>query len=127
MKIIKVIAAVLGFLGVSLGAFGAHALRDHLSAHEMTQVWQTAIQYHLIHAGLCFLLTRNAPDSDRRAKRIAFAWIIGIILFSGSLYGMALGGPKLLGPITPLGGLFLLYGWGCAAWDALRPTSASRP
>lgn len=124
MKKITLSAAILGFIGVAMGAFGAHALRDALATANMTQTWQTAVQYHLIHAVACFLLIRNAAESDIRIKRAGLGWIFGILLFSGSLYGLALGGPRFLGPITPLGGLCFLYGWANAAWAGWKPTAA---
>jgi uncharacterized membrane protein YgdD (TMEM256/DUF423 family) len=123
MKKITIIAAVFGFMGVAMGAFGAHALRDSLAAAGMTQTWQTAVQYNLIHAVICFLLTRNAADTDVEIKRAGLGWVFGMLLFSGSLYGLALGGPRILGPITPIGGICLLYGWAYAAWGSWKSTT----
>jgi uncharacterized membrane protein YgdD (TMEM256/DUF423 family) len=105
-------AGLLGFTGITLGAFGAHALRDSLAERGMTQAWQTAVLYHLLHA--VALLALPAWTGVRRL------WIVGVFLFSGSLYGLALGGPKLLGPITPLGGLTLLAGWALLSWKAFE-------
>jgi uncharacterized membrane protein YgdD (TMEM256/DUF423 family) len=120
MKKITVIAAFLGFLGVALGAFGAHALRDQLAANGTRQTWQTAVWYQLLHASLAFLVTYRAAISDTRMQRAALAWLLGILLFSGSLYGLALTGPRWLGPITPLGGLCFLVGWALAGWAAWK-------
>lgn len=101
------IAALLGFLGVALGAFGAHALKDLLARHNMTDVWKTAVLYQLIHAVvLLFLASRTTLNLATYN-----CFLIGIILFSGSLYLLATTGAKWLGPITPIGGLFLLAGW----------------
>ncbi|MBI2815089.1 MAG: DUF423 domain-containing protein [Opitutae bacterium] len=105
-------AGFLGFTGVALGALGAHALKDTLAANGTTATWQTAVLYHLIHA-VALATGPTAPGVGR-------CWAAGVVLFSGSLYWLALGGPKLLGPITPLGGVALLAGWALLAWHAFR-------
>jgi uncharacterized membrane protein YgdD (TMEM256/DUF423 family) len=105
------ISAVVGFLGVALGAFGAHALKSHLASLNMGDVWEKAVFYHLIHAVVLLMI----------AGRPAFArlpwsfFLVGIILFSGSLYVLAYTGIRWLGAITPLGGLCLLAGWAILA------------
>src|SRR4051812_33907567 len=99
------VAALLAFLAVALGAFGAHALRARL-APDMQAVWQTAVQYHAWHALALFgvgLLILHFPD------RVGLGWaawlfIAGIALFSGSLYALALSGVKNFGAVTPIGG-----------------------
>jgi uncharacterized membrane protein YgdD (TMEM256/DUF423 family) len=112
--------AVLGALGVALGAFGAHALRDTLGPRELA-IWQTAVQYHLLHAALGVAVTlggRAGALTERAAAGVGWCWAAGVLLFAGSLYALALGGPRLLGPVTPLGGLFFIVGWlwlACAA------------
>ena len=112
--------ALAGFLGVALGAFGAHALAPTLAAAGMTEVWHTAVLYHLIHA----VAVLWAGGAGLRKARIAgWCWMIGIILFSGSLYAMALTGWRPLGYVTPLGGLALLAGWAVAAIGAVRGDS----
>jgi uncharacterized membrane protein YgdD (TMEM256/DUF423 family) len=101
------VSAIVGFAGVALGAFGAHALKDHLTALQMASVWETAVLYHLVHA-VVLLVLAGRPVLAR------LAWIfflVGIILFSGSLYVLAYTGIRWLGVITPLGGLSLLAGW----------------
>ena len=103
-------AGLLGFTGIVLGAFGAHAFKEQLADRGMTQAWQTAVLYHLLHA--VALLALPAWTWVRRL------WLAGIILFCGSLYWLALGGPKILGPVTPLGGVTLLAGWALLAWKA---------
>ncbi len=109
--VLQALAGVCGFLGVALGAFGAHGLKAHLSAEQL-QTWQTAVQYHLIHSvallGVAILM-HQAPKPLIGGAGACF--LLGIVLFSGSLYGLALGGPRWLGPITPLGGLMFLLGW----------------
>ena len=113
--------ALLAMAAVALGAFGAHALKGRLEA-DMAAVWQTAVQYHgwhalaLLAAGLLLL---HRPDAG--AVAIA-AWLFaaGIVLFSGSLYMLALTGTRGLGAVTPLGGLAFLAGWAAFAWGAWR-------
>lgn len=105
-------AGTLGFAAVALGAFGAHALRETLVSSGHTSTWQTAVLYHLIHS-----IALLAAPADKWAGR---CWIAGIVLFSGSLYWLSLGGPKFLGPVTPLGGLLLLAGWAFVIWNATK-------
>jgi uncharacterized membrane protein YgdD (TMEM256/DUF423 family) len=108
------IAGILGFLGVALGAFGAHALKNRLSA-DMLTVWHTAVLYHLIHALALLGLALYARTSSADPRVPALGFSIGIALFSGSLYALALTGIKPLGAITPLGGLSFLIAWGWLA------------
>ncbi|MEM9443854.1 MAG: DUF423 domain-containing protein [Verrucomicrobiota bacterium] len=101
------IAAVFGFLGVTLGAFGAHGLKEILEQNQTTDHWKTATFYHLVHAVVLFVLATWAPQ-----KSWAFGFFaIGIIIFSGSLYILCVTGIKWLGAITPIGGICLLLGW----------------
>ncbi len=104
------ITAILGFLGVACGAFGAHALKVTLANSGHTTTWQTAVLYHLLHS-VALLATLGASVQRPSLRRAQLCWTIGVVLFSGSLYFLALGGPRWFGPITPLGGLFLLAGW----------------
>jgi uncharacterized membrane protein YgdD (TMEM256/DUF423 family) len=108
------IAAALCFLAVALGAFGAHALKSTLQAHEMMEAWRTAVFYHFIHA-IVLLVLGLRPTPNRGVWWLLFA---GIFLFSGSLYLMALTNNRGLGAITPLGGLCFLGGW---LWLVLQP------
>lgn len=101
-------AAVLGAVGVALGAFGAHGLRARLDAHALG-VWETAVRYHLVHAVALLAIALSPHAAALRASGWLFA--AGIALFSGSLYVLALGGPRALGPVTPLGGLAFIAGW----------------
>ena len=101
------IAAALCFLAVGLGAFGAHALKDTLAAHAMTDVWNKAVLYHFVHA-LALLVLALLPPPSRWA---AWLFLAGIVLFSGSLYLLALTNTRWLGAVTPLGGLCFLAGW----------------
>jgi uncharacterized membrane protein YgdD (TMEM256/DUF423 family) len=108
------IAAALCFLAVALGAFGAHALRSTIESHGMLEVWNKAVLYHFVHALALFALALLATVH----RGAWFLFLAGIILFSGSLYIMALTNVRWLGAITPLGGLCFLAGW---AWLILAP------
>ena len=114
------IAAILCFLAVALGAFGAHGLRSTLEAHGMLDAWNKAVLYHFIHGIALFVLALFGA-ANRGAWWLLFA---GIFLFSGSLYAMALiprtlSGPGWLDLVTPLGGFCFLAGW---AWLIIAPT-----
>lgn len=114
------LGTLAGGAGVLLGAFSAHALRARL-APEMLAVWRTAVEYQFWHALALLavgLLARDAPGGLLAASGAAFA--AGILVFSGSLYALALGGPRLLGALTPAGGLLLLAGWALLALAVLR-------
>lgn len=107
-------AGGLGASGVVLGAFGAHALKARLTETGYLAVWETAVLYHLIHAVALLALAAAcsagvAPPS--RARWVARCWLLGTILFSGSLYLLAAGMGRFWGPITPLGGVLLITGW----------------
>ncbi len=123
------LAATCGGLAVASGAFGAHALKSRLATAGMTDVWETAVFYHLMHAvaAMALGLAASAGGSVPAGAllRAGWCWLAGIGLFSGSLYGLALGGPRLLGPVTPLGGLFLIAGWALLAWAAWRQTRST--
>lgn len=104
------LAALFGALGVMLGAFGAHALKARLEPAQL-DVWSTAVEYHLIHAVALLAVALFGAATDRAVSWPAAGFTAGILLFSGSLYGLALGGPRWLGPVTPLGGLCFIAGW----------------
>lgn len=114
------IAAVAGFTGVALGAFGAHGLK-HILSEPMMEIYKTAVNYQMWHAlalGLVALL------GDHKLLRWAgWAFALGIVLFSGSLYLLAISELKWLGMITPFGGIAFLTGWGLLAFVAIRTPS----
>ena len=106
-----------------MGAFGAHALSDVLSARQ-ADVWDTAVFYHLVHAPVLVLCGMLAASHPSRALTMAgWAFALGIVLFSGSLYVLALDGPAIVGPLTPLGGAGLIIGWLALGAGALRSFS----
>ena len=105
------LGAIMAFLGVSLGAFGAHALAGTLEANEHVDTWKTAVLYQLVHA-LALIGLGLLPESSRLA---AWSFAAGILLFSGSLYVLSLTGFSKLGMITPLGGVAFLFGWAALA------------
>jgi len=101
------ISAIVGFLAVALGAFGAHGLHAVLEKNARLATWETAVLYHLTHAVVLFIIATLRP------LRAAAFWLMltGIAIFSGTLYVLALTNVKWLGAITPIGGLCLLAGW----------------
>jgi uncharacterized membrane protein YgdD (TMEM256/DUF423 family) len=114
------IAAINGGLAVAAGAFGAHGLQARIDAQAL-QVFETGARYHMYHAlaiGLAAIAMRDAAAGP--AMSAAGFFLAGILLFSGSLYLLALTGVKALGIVTPFGGVCFLVGWGFLAFAALR-------
>ncbi len=114
------VGAVLGAVGVGAGAFGAHALRTRL-APEMLAVFETGVRYHLMHA-LALLAVGWAAARWPGPAVTAAGWLFvaGILLFSGSLYALALTGVRTLGLVTPAGGVAFILGWIALVWAAWR-------
>jgi uncharacterized membrane protein YgdD (TMEM256/DUF423 family) len=124
-RIFLILSGVFGFLGVALGAFGAHALRAYLEklpdGAKRAEWWETASRYHLIHAlaiAVAAYLAARAPGGASTAAGYCFAG--GILLFSGSLYTMTLTGIRVLGAVTPFGGLLMMAGWIAVVIAALQ-------
>src|SRR4051812_41160961 len=116
-------AGLLGLTGVALGAFGAHGLKTTLESTGGLENWKTAVFYQLVHA-VALLALASRPENS--VRWIAAGWIVGVVLFSGSLYALALGMPaKFIWPVTPLGGLALLLGWARLTWAAFRTAGTS--
>jgi uncharacterized membrane protein YgdD (TMEM256/DUF423 family) len=107
------VSAALGFLAVGLGAFGAHGLKHVLAQNQTAAIWEKAVFYHFIHVVMLFVLASR----PRLPAGPWFAFLIGIVLFSGSLYVLAATNLKWLGAITPLGGVSFLVGW---LWLAIK-------
>jgi uncharacterized membrane protein YgdD (TMEM256/DUF423 family) len=122
-RIFIAIGALSGCLAVAAGAFGAHALRARLAA-DMLDVFQTGVTYQMYHAlalvGVGILLARFSSDGSSWLSVSAWMFVAGSILFSGSLYALALSGTTWLGAITPLGGVAFLIGWLALAIGVLR-------
>lgn len=122
-------SALAGSSAVILGALGAHALKNRLTAAGRLEAWETASLYHAIHAvalvAALVAVQQACSQGDIRAvmawRRVAIAWLVGIALFSGSLYALSLQAPSWLGPVTPLGGVALIVGWILIAWT--RPST----
>ncbi len=111
----QVVGALFGFLGVLFGAFGAHYLKSRLSADSL-QSFETGVRYQLIHAVLLLVLSFNLNFDTAMEVWMIRSFILGVLLFSFSIYGLVWTGYKgkkwrFLGPVTPLGGLLLLAGW----------------
>lgn len=112
------VAAGTGLLAVLLGAFGAHALKNILTQNGTATIWETAVFYHFIHAVMLFVLAQRKP----LAAGPWWCFLAGIVIFSGSLYLLAVTGLPWLGAITPIGGISLLAGW---LWLAVAATRSN--
>jgi uncharacterized membrane protein YgdD (TMEM256/DUF423 family) len=126
-RVFAVLAGVSGFLGVALGAFGAHGLRDVFARSDdparRLAWWETATQYHLVHAvalGLAAWLAGRASEAGTAPTVAGLSFAAGTVVFSGSLYVMAVTGLRWLGAVTPIGGVLFLVGWGALAYAGLR-------
>lgn len=121
MKRAVITGGVLAALGVTAGAFGAHGLKEMVR----TDLYETAVLYHLIHAMGIVLVGAVARDRAVPALRVsAGLFLVGIVLFCGSLYALSLHGPKWLGMVAPVGGLALILGWIALAVGAWRSEAA---
>lgn len=126
-KKIIITASLLGMLAVITGAFGAHGLKEKLAPAQL-EVWQTAVQYHFYHVFALLFLSTFARFKNNTIVTSFYFFVFGIILFSGSLYLMACRNIlslnpsliKIIGPITPIGGLLFIIGWIMLAFAALR-------
>ena len=120
MRIFLVAGSVLAFVAVAAGAFGAHALRARLSP-DLLDVFETGARYQMYHA-LALLAVAWVGSQSPSGLVTAAGWsfIVGILIFSGSLYILALADLRWMGAITPIGGVAFLVGWGCLALAAMR-------
>lgn len=111
MKALAMITAISGFMAVALGAFGSHALKA-IAPPEMLSVWQTAMQYQMFHALILMCIVIAGSRTRNNLLCIAgWMFVVGTVLFSGSLYALVITGIKALGMITPMGGVLFLGGW----------------
>ena len=120
-RLFLVITGILGGTAVAAGAFASHALRDQLS-ERLLGVFETGVRYQMYHALALLgvvLLIRGAEETSIWLIAAGWAFITGVLIFSGSLYALSLSQIKFLGAITPLGGLALMVGWGCLVVSAL--------
>ena len=120
-KVFITLASLSGMLAVMLGAFGAHALKGRLDDYALG-VFQTAVQYHFYHSFALLAVGILALSQPQTALLKSSGWLflLGILIFSGSLYLLALTGVRWLGAITPLGGVAFIAGWACLAWVAIK-------
>lgn len=120
MKTFVILGALLGGLSVAFGAFGAHALRNQLEPR-MLEVFETAVRYQMYHALALFAASWIYAQTQAPAAQVAgWAFVVGTLLFSGSLYVMTFTGIRALGVVTPIGGLAFLAGWGALAVAAMK-------
>jgi uncharacterized membrane protein YgdD (TMEM256/DUF423 family) len=120
-QIALIFGSIFGFLAIILGAFGAHLLKKKLTSEQL-QSFETGVKYQMYHAIVLLILGFNLDISTTVHSYIIGAFIVGTILFSFSIYGLVLSSAndkklKFLGPITPLGGLFLVIGWALLIWE----------
>lgn len=118
------IGALYGLLAVIFGAFGAHALKKHFS-EEQRKSFETGVKYQMYHALLLIILSFNLNLETSLEKSMIYCFVIGTFLFSFSIYGLTLSAskgrkPKFLGPITPIGGLLLVAGWGMLLYTFIK-------
>ncbi|RHX87797.1 DUF423 domain-containing protein [Leptospira stimsonii] len=118
-KTILILSSISGFLAVAIGAFGAHALKPYLTP-EMIVIYETGNKYHLIHSIPPLILAITGyVQSSRFALISSILYLAGIFIFSGSLYLLAITGIRVLGAITPIGGISFLLAWAFLGWSAL--------
>ncbi len=115
MRLLTLCTGIIGFVAVALGAFGAHGLEGRLSP-EGEDWWATATLYALVHSAAALAIALNATAP----RKASWAFLIGVVIFSGSLYAMALGAPRMLGAVTPIGGVAFLAGWALIVWHGAR-------
>jgi len=119
-RVFFAVGALSAFIGIAAGAFGAHGLKSHLSA-EMLSVFEVGVRYQIYHAfALIAAAWAQAKWPSLLVTTGGWLFVIGTILFSGSLYLLSVTGMRWLGMITPLGGLAFLAGWACLAWSVWR-------
>ena len=121
-KLLIIIASLLGAIGVIIGAFGAHAFKDTLEASGMLDTFNTAVEYHFYHtlAALIAPLLIKKHNQASKAKTASFLFLLGIVLFSGSLYVLCFTEATYIAFVTPIGGLSFIMGWLTLSYAAYR-------
>ncbi len=120
-KTLLVAGALLGGLGVTIGAFGAHALRATLTQSGRTETFETAVKYQFYHAiALLLIGMLYVAFPNRSILYAGYSMLAGVLVFSGSLYVLCLTGIRWLGAITPIGGVFMIIGWGLLLYGIVR-------
>jgi uncharacterized membrane protein YgdD (TMEM256/DUF423 family) len=114
-----ILGALFGMLGVIAGAFGAHALRAHLAPERMAQ-FEIAVRYQMYHAFAKFVAAWAVQRWGGAATAAGWLFVVGIVIFSGTVYALSFGSPRWFGAITPIGGLCLILGWAALALSAWR-------
>lgn len=119
-RVFFALGAWLAFIAVAAGAFGAHALAARLTPDRLA-TWETAARYHMYHALALFIVAWASSRWPGGSVNVAgWLFVAGIVIFSGTVYALALGSPRWFGAITPLGGVCFLVGWALLGWNALR-------
>ncbi|MBP0028021.1 DUF423 domain-containing protein [Roseofilum sp. Guam] len=124
-QVFLTLGSLFAAIAVAAGAFASHALKDQLSDRSL-EIFETASKYQMYHALgiiLVALLLSFIPSGNTWMVTAGWAFVAGILLFSGSLYALSVTGVKILGAITPLGGVAFLIGWGCLALSAWMKTA----
>lgn len=120
-KLFLIAGSISGMLSVAIGAFGAHALKASLEANNRLETFETAVKYQFYHSLALLALGMLMLHFQNKAFNVAgYGFIIGILIFSGSLYILSLTGITKLGAITPFGGLAFILGWGAMAWGIYK-------
>jgi uncharacterized membrane protein YgdD (TMEM256/DUF423 family) len=115
-----IVGAIMAFLAVALGAFGAHALKNRLTP-DMLDIFEVGVRYHMYHAlGLLAVAWATSRWPESNVTAAGWAFIVGIIIFSGSLYILSMTGMRWFGAVTPLGGIAFLIGWAILVWSVGR-------
>lgn len=120
----QLVGALLGLLAVIFGAFGAHLLKKIFTVEQLNS-FETGVKYQMYHALLILMLSYNLNLESALEKNMMFCFILGTFLFSFSIYGLCISAAKgkkikILGPITPLGGMFLVIGWGLLFYNFIK-------
>jgi uncharacterized membrane protein YgdD (TMEM256/DUF423 family) len=126
-RVFLVLGSLSAFAGVAIGAFGAHGLKKVLGAEQLA-VFEIGVRYQIYHAlGLLAVAWACSRWPGRAAAASGWLFVGGTVLFSGSLYALAMSGAKWLGAVTPLGGLAFMAGWLCLAWAAWKSEAPTAP